>query len=55
VTLIIVSIVVVVLLGVAWGGFRRGGAGDPQDLDPRTSRRTMDQQFKKPPNEGGLL
>jgi hypothetical protein len=51
----VVFFVLVVALVFAWGGLRRGGAGDPEDLDPRTSRRQMDRQFKKPPNEGGLL
>jgi hypothetical protein len=55
VALFIAIIVIVVLFVVAWGGLRRGGAGDPEDLDPRTSRRSMDKQFKTPPNEGGLL
>jgi hypothetical protein len=48
-------VVVVVLFAFAWGRLRSGGVGDPEDLDPRTSRRQMDKQFKKPPNEGGLL
>jgi hypothetical protein len=51
----VICVVLIVLLGVAWGGLRRGGAGNPEDIDPRTSRRQMDRQFKKPPNEGGLL
>jgi hypothetical protein len=54
VILFIVIVVVVVLFVVAWGSLRSGGSDDPE-LDPRTSRRQMDQQFKKPPNEGGLL
>ena len=52
--LLIVIIVIVVLLAVAWGGLR-SGSPDDAELDPRTSRRQMDKQFKKPPNEGGLL
>jgi hypothetical protein len=52
--ILIILIVVVVVFVVAWGGLRSGGPDDAE-LDPRTSRRQMDQQFKKPPNEGGLL
>jgi hypothetical protein len=51
---LIIAVVVVVLLVVAWGGLRSGGPDDVE-LDPRTSSRSMDKQFKKPPNEGGLL
>jgi hypothetical protein len=47
-------VVLVVVLAVVWGGLRRGGPHDPE-IDARTSRRQMDRQFKKPPNEGGLL
>jgi hypothetical protein len=50
----VVAVVLIVLLVFAWGGLRRGGPDDVE-LDPRTSRRQMDKEFKKPPNEGGLL
>jgi hypothetical protein len=52
---IAVFIVVVVLLGLAWGLSRSKGAPDLEELDARTARGQMDKQFKKPPNEGGLL
>ena len=51
----VVGVVLIVLLVFVWGRARRGGDPGPEDLDPRTSRRQMDKQFKKPPNEGGLL
>jgi hypothetical protein len=50
----ILLVVLVVLLVVAWGGLRSGGP-DAEELDARTSSRRMDKQFKRPPNEGGLL
>ena len=53
--IVVVLDVLVVILVVAWSGLRRGGPDDPAELDPRTARRQMDKQFKKPPNEGGLL
>ena len=52
--LFLAIIVIVVLLVLAWGGLRSGGPDDAE-LDPRTASRSMDKQFKKPPNEGGLL
>jgi hypothetical protein len=52
--ILVFIVVIVVLMVVAYGGLRSGGPDDVE-LDPLTSRRQMDQQFKKPPNEGGLL
>jgi hypothetical protein len=49
------AVVLIVVLLFVWGAARRGGDPGPQELDPRTSRRQMDKQYKKPPNEGGLL
>jgi hypothetical protein len=50
----VLAVVLIVVFVVAWGGLRQGGP-DAAELDPHTSRREMDKQFKKPPNEGGLL
>ena len=57
ITVLVVLIVAFVITVFVWGRLGSGGPDDDQlvELDPRTSRRQMDKQFKKPPNDGGLL
>jgi hypothetical protein len=53
--IVVLALVILVAVVFVYGRARSGGEPGPEELDPRTSRRQMDRQFKKPPNEGGLL